>query len=318
MIFGKKSTPENVQLYPAKKLFVAIDKLKKRIFDATDNSSARAIIEDKKSKTVTPLDIYLSAEFKGENLTAYDELVYDICLSEQVVGNEQTTPAIIHRAMGGSKTNFTAKEKERILRSIRKLATTWIKFDCTDIAKWYGVPDDGSIYKYEGVLLPTEYCTKTVNGQLDTATIHFIRKTPLLDVAKFKGQFIICDLALLDVPNIKNTETVLTIKSYLFRRVLQIVGSLGKHKKHFRGKTKDGKNIYLKAKQLDKTILLDTLFAQCGLTNADRGKKRDARNVLTKILDHFKAGKLINSWLFEKDGKKFRAIKIDAGQIPIK
>ena len=314
MIFEKNATPENVQLYPAKKLFVAIDKLKKCIFNATDDTTLRNILEDKKSRTLSPLDLYLSAEFKGENLTAYDELVYDICLSEQVIGNEQTTPAIIHRAMGGSKTNFTAKEKERIMRSIRKLATTWIKFDCTDIVEHYYRVDRGT-YKYEGVLLPTEYITKTINGQLDTASIHFIRKTPLLDVAKVKGQFIICDIALLDVPNIKNTETVLTIKSYLFRRIIQIVGSYCKHKKHFRGKIKGGKNIYRTAKELEKTILLDTLFAHCGLSNADRGKKRDARNVITKILDHFKAGKLISEWHFEKDGGKFRAIKIEIGKI---
>ena len=284
--------------------------MKKCIFDATDNSSARAIVEDKKSKTLSPLDIYLSAEFKGENLTAYDELVYDICLSEQVVGNEQTTPAIIHRAMGGSKTNFTAKEKERILRSIRKLATTWIKFDCTATFEKFGY-NDGKAYEYNGYLLPAEYIKLLVNGQTGSAVIHFLRKSPLLDVAEMKGQFVTCDLALLDVPNIKNTESVLTIKGYLLRRVLQIVGSYDNHKKHFRGKSKDGKNIYRKARELEKTILLDTLFAQCGLADAPKNRKAEYRQTIAKILNHFQSQKIISGWHFEKESGKFRAVKIE-------
>ena len=138
-----------------------------------------------------------------------------------------------------------------------------------------------------------------------------MRRTPLLDVAKLKGQFVTCDAALLDVPNTKNTELVLKLKGYLLRRVLQIVGSYDNHKKHFRGKSKDGKNIYRKARELEKTILLDTLFAQCGLSDADRGKKRDARSIIEKIMNHFKAEKIISDWHFEKESGKFRAIKIE-------
>lgn len=306
----EKAMTGKIQIYPPKKLVIAIDKLKKVIYDATDDSTARDILEDKKSKTVTPLDIKFSAEFKGENLTGFDELVFDICVSAQVEGNEFTTLGIIHRAMGGSKSNFYPAEKEKILRSIEKLSTTRIKFDCTDTFKKFKY-NDGNAYEYNGYLLPAEYVKFLVNGQADSAVIHFMRKTPLLDVAEIKGQLVTCDIALLDVPNIKNTELVLTIKGYLLRRVLQIVGSYGNHKKHFRGKSKDGKNIYRKARELEKTIVLDTLFAQCGLSDADNGKKRDARNTIEKIMNHFKAEKLISDWHFEKERGKFRAIKIE-------
>lgn len=299
-----------IQIYPPKKLIIAIDKLKKVIYDATDNSTARAIVEDKKSQTITTLDIKFSAEFKGENLTAFDELVFDICVSAQVEGNEFTTLGIIHRAMGGSKTKITAKDKDKILRSIEKLATTWIKFDCDAAFKKFKYIES-EIPKYEGYLLPAEYVKFLVNGQTDSAVIHFIRQAKLLEIAKIKGQFITCDVTLLDVPNIKNTELVLTIKSYLLRRVLQIVGSYDKHKKHFRGKTKDGKNIYLKARELEKTILLDTLFAQCGLSDAPKNRKAEYRKTIEKIMNHFKAEKLISDWHFEKESGKFRAIKIE-------
>ena len=306
----ENATPDKIQIYPAKKLVLAIDKLKKIIYDATDDSTERAILEDKKSQTITPLDIKFSAEFDGENLTAFDELVFDICVSEQAAGNEFTTLAIIHRAMGGSKTNFTPKEKNKILLSIRKLATTWIKFDCTNTFKKFGY-NGGADFKYNGYLLPAEYVSKTIGGHTDDAIIHFLRRTPLLDVAKLKGQFVTCDAALLDVPNTKNTELVLTLKGYLLRRVLQIVGSYDSHKKHFRGKSKDGKNIYRKARELEKTILLDTLFAQCGLSDAPKNRKAEYRKTIEKIMNHFKAEKIISDWHFEKESGKFRAIKIE-------
>ena len=301
-------TEKNLQIYPSKQLTIATDKLKKNIFNPTKQSTKRSVIEDKKSGTKTPLIIKFSDDFKDKkNITAYDELVFDICLSEQFKGNEFTTPAIIHRAMGGSKTNFTAKEKEKILQSVRKLATTYIDFDITDICKKFGY-NNGESYKYSGYLLPAEYITKTINGQVDTAVIHFLRKSPLLDVAMFKGQFITCGVSLLDVPNIRNTEIILSLKGYLLRRIIQIVGSHKPHKKHFDGKQKGGKISFKQSKKLEKTILLETLFEQCGLADADNGKKRDARNAITKIMNNFKEKKFISEWRFDKVNGKFRAI----------
>ena len=305
----ENTLPNKIQIYPAKKLVLAIDKLKKIIYDATDSSTSRGVLEDKKSKTVTPLDIKFSAEFQGENLTSFDELVFDVCASEQVAGNEFTTPAIIHRAMGGSKTNFYPAEKDKILQSIRKLATTWIKFDCSDTFRKLGY-NGGADFKYNGYLLPAEYVSREIGGHTDEAVIHFLRKTPLIDVAQLKGQFVTCDAALLNIPNIRNTELVLSLKSYLLRRVLQIVGSYDNHKKHFRGKSKDGKNIYRKARELEKTILLDTLFAQCGLSDATKRQQQQARETITKVMNHFKSEHLISDWYFEKVGGKFRAVKI--------
>lgn len=303
---GKK-----LQIYPARELVIATDKMKKNIFNPTKRSVNRRIVEDKKSATKTNLQIIFSTEFKDANsITAYDELVFDICLSEQFKGNEFTTPAIIHRAMGGSKTKIYPAEKEKILRSVRKLATTYIDFDITDTCKKFGY-NNGEGYKYSGYLLPAEYITKTINGQVDTAVIHFLRKSPLLDVATIKNQLITCDVALLDVPNIRNTDLILALKGYLLRRILQIKGSHKPHKKHFCGRKKGGGVLTRQANELQNIILLETLFEQCGLSDADRGKKRDARNAIEKILNHFQDENLILNWEFEKQSGKFRAIRIE-------
>ena len=295
------------QIYPAKELFIAIDKMKKNLCDSTKNSEKRRIIEDKKSKTKTPLEVKFSVEVTKPNLTAYDELILDVCLSEQSKGNDYTTPAIIHRAMGGSKTNFTAKEKEKILQSVRKLATTFIDFDISDVCKKF-VYNDGKEYKYSGAILPCEYITATVNGRTDSAVIHFLRKSPLLDVAMFKGQFATCDVSLLDVPNIRNTEVILSLKGYLLRRVLQTLGSLKPHKKHFAGKKKGGGAYQRQAKKLQPIILLDTVFEKCDLSDATKRQKQQARETIAKILDHFSAKKLISEWHFEKKNGAFYSV----------
>ena len=308
----RKLMSDNIlQLYPAKELAIATDKMKKNIFNPTKKSVNRRIVEDKKSATKTNLQIIFSTEFKDANsITAYDELIFDICLSEQFKGNEFTTPAIIHRAMGGGKKKIYPKEKEKILQSVRKLATTYIDFDITDTCKKFGY-NNGEGYKYSGYLLPAEYITKTINGQVDTAVIHFLRKSPLLDVATIKNQLITCDVALLDVPNIRNTDLILALKGYLLRRILQIKGSHEPHKKHFAGKKKGGGILTRQAKELQNIILLETLFEQCGLSDAPNNRKAEYRKTIEKILNHFQNENLILKWEFEKRDSKFRAIKIE-------
>lgn len=312
----EKSNEKSLQIYPSKKIFMGSDKMKKRIFDAVDDEEVRDVRENKSKRReiITPLEMHFTEEFKAEkNLTAFDELVFDCCISEQFAGNEYTTPAIIHRLMGGSKTNFSPAEKEKILNSVRKLSCGWIKFDISEVCKEFGY-NDGAEYKYHGPIMPAEYVTRTINGRVDSAAIHFLRQSPLLDVAKIKGQFIISDPKLLDVP-IKNNETVLSIKSYLWRRVLQIIGSHKEHKKHFCGRIKGGGVNHKTAKGLPKTILLDTLFEQCGLLDATNNRKAEYRNTISKIMEHFKAVGLIKEWHFGKEKGKFCSIEFDWGNV---
>lgn len=297
-----------IQIYPTKELVICIDKMKKNICNPLKKSKKRKIIEDKRSKTKTPLKINFSSDV--EDVTAYDELILDVCISEQFKGNEYTTPAIIHRALGGSKTKLTTKDKDKILQSVRKLATTFIDFDITDVCKKFGY-NDGKEYKYSGAILPCEYVTATINGWTDSAVIHFLRKTPLLDVATFKGQIATCDISLLDVPKIRNTDTILAIKGYLLRRILQIKGSHNPHKKHFCGKNKEGKLNFRTAKKLEKIILFETLFQNCELSDADRRRKVEYRNSISKILDHFKEKGVITEWHFVKKDGAYYSIHFD-------
>lgn len=289
---------KKLQLSPSKSFVLLNDKLKSKIFDLNEKDySNREIIESKKPLILTPLKIYHSTEFKDKPyLTGYDQIIFDACISEQHHGNEFTTPAIIHRAIGGSKTTFTISEQEKILNSVRKLASTFIDFDMSDVCEHFKY-NEGKEFTYSGYLLPAELIFATVNGKFDSAVIHFIQNSPLLDVAIMKKQLISCDNSLLYVPNSRIYEDILAIKGYLLRRILSIRGSHN---------PKRGKRV----SKLCPVILFDSIFEQCELLDADRNRKSEYRNSISKLLNHFKSCGLISEWHFEKKGNKFYSILI--------
>lgn len=290
---------KKLQLFPSKNFVFLTDKLKQNIFDVSQKDySIREVIECKKPLILTTLNIYFSTEFKDKPyLTGYDQIIFDACISEQHHGNEFTTPAIIHRAIGGSKTSFTITEQEKILNSVRKLATTFIEFDMSAICEKFNY-NEGKSFTYYGYLLPAEFLSATVNGKFDSAVIHFLQNSPLLDVAKIKKQIITCDNSLLYVPNSRIYEDVLAIKGCLLHRILSIKGSHN---------PKRGKRV----SKLCPVILFDSIFEQCELLDADRNRKSEYRNTIEKILNHFKSCRLISDWHFEKKGNKFYSIHLN-------
>ena len=302
---------EKVQVYPSKQFVIVSDKMTNKIFNADrKHSTGIDIIEDSKSNTITELNLTLSKEFPKNNLTAFDHIIFDACISEQAKGNEFTTPSIIHRVIGGGEDRITPTSQQRIFNSIKKLATTWISFDCSAICQKFGY-NNGKAYEYNGYLLPLEFVIATINGQVDTIAVHFLRNSPLLDVAKMKGQLISCDNSLLKLPNLNNTEKVLSIKGYLFRRILQIIGSHQPHKAHLAGKSNDNQPIYRRNKKLEKSILLTTLYAQCEIDITSKLQQQRARETISKVMEHFKANHLISEWHFTKKDRKFYSISFD-------
>ena len=302
---------EKIQVYPSKKFVIISDKLTNNIFNANRKNSAEIdLVEDDFADIVTPVSLNLSDAVPKNNLNAFDHLIFDACVSEQEKGNEFTTPAIISRAIGGKEKDITPAAMQRIFDSVKKLATTWISFDCSAICQKRGY-NDGRGYEYNGYLLPVEFVIATVNGQIDTVAFHFLRKSPLLDVAKMKGQLITCDDSnLLKLPNLNNTERVLAIKGYLFRRILQIIGSHQNRKGHRIG-SEGKKPVYKFNRKLAKFIRLDTLFQQCEIDTTSIRQQQQTRETIGKVMEHFKANNLISEWHFEKKERKFYSISFD-------
>jgi hypothetical protein len=148
---------------------------------------------------------------------------------------------------------------------------------------------------FQGSLLPNEIITAKVNSNITNGVVHFLDSSILFDIADLKDQIARCDIKLLDVP-IRNTEQTVTLKFYLLERILKIKGSNNENRK----------NVI----KLHNTILLDTLYTNCGLSDDGKNRKSEYRQNISQILSYFKKFDFISEYEFVKDGDKFFGIKI--------
>ena len=219
-------------------------------------------------------------------LDQFDFAVLCVCISEQVDGNNFVTADRIFRGLTGGKshgnTRMTKSMATAIVASVEKLMTTLIEIDSSKAQKLkYDLPK-----KIVATILPAAYEIRTVNGQ-EVTTIHFLEESPLLIFARAKRQLLNHDVHLLQIPNINNTRRVVALKFYTIGRVLEIIGH-----------------------NLRPTITFDDVFQKCGLADGTKRQKQEARRTIETVLNHLKAEKIIDNFTFEREGGKFRAIKI--------
>lgn len=286
-----------MKIQPSKNHVILIDKLSKWIFKQGRGNKGFKIFKLPVTVTLTPADI---------PLTQFDKAVLQSAISEFEQGNKFTTPAILYRALGGYK-NPTDERKKSIMASLEKLSRIRAVIDFSAVNAKYHYTNKNT---FGGFILPCEFVTATINGQT-TESIHFLGQSVLMEVAKWQWQFINCDADLLKVPSLNNSDLVLKIKSYLLERVAMIKGSQKQRKAHLTGKDENGKFIFKRAKKLSKIILLDTLFTQCNLSDATKRQQQQARETISKVLNHFKACRFISEWRYIKDGNAFSKIEID-------
>ena len=300
---------KNIQLQPVNKMLVPIDKISPGLFGLTDLKLKK--VEGKKnqytfSDSGVNVPIYLEPP-SGEKLETSDFAIFCAACSEYAAGNSIFTIRRLWRKIGGSHT-LTAEMKKFISDSVEKLQYTKFSADLSKINEKFKCEGEKFFKSY---LLPIKSIETRVNGKTSDAVFQIIDTPPLLEIAQNRKQCTEYDYRLLDVPSLRTTETTLNIKFYLFYRVNTIIGSHNPHNKHFCGKGKDGKLKFRTAKKLTPIISLDTLYEKCGLSEADKGKKRDARTVISKVMNHFKAQGLITDWHFEKKYAKMHSIHFE-------
>lgn len=297
----KQEIPQKFQIQRRmKKFIVPCDKLSNHPFNIPadayafflqSNTAIKCVEAVKKGKEIiTPYWLELAeGYFDLSPLNSFDREVLFACISafEQGirVGTISTT---LDSLTGGTEKYRVYKEQyAAIKQAIDKLSCTRIKVDLAPLFK--AMPKYRANYtgkaELAGMLLPCRYLEAEINGQ-ETLTIELLGESPLMTVAKLKQQVMTYDAAPLAVADQNNTPTVITVKNWLLRRIHSI---------------KRGMN---------SSILLKTLYAECGLADANNGKKRDVRKVVADILSSFKADGVIQDFEFEKQGNVYRAIKI--------
>lgn len=293
---------ENVQICPAKVRVVPNVKLIKNItdFDADDyreliGGAKGGVIEKRNHKKFGEVTtIYKIGNADGYDdespLTEFDAAVLSACLSEQKIGNLDTTSAIILRALTG-KTRETSNgavnknQRAEILHSLTKLMQTIIDIDLSETNKALGY-NDCKNQRLRSPILPCKFVTTSINGQHVNDVIYFLDKSPVMIIAEQRNQILRYDTELLDVPGQNNTPRVITLKNYIMRRIMEI-----------------------KLHKMTPTLTFADIFKRARISDTAREAKVDARNVVSKFFEHLKAKGVVKSFEFVKRGVSIYAVR---------
>lgn len=280
-------TIRNVQIYPTKERIELNDKMTKVFFNldqATYNilrsgELAHIVESSDDDEMLTPFTIIGPYD---DPPNEFDRAVLSVCTSEYKAGNHYTTPDIIFRALVGKvgEDNATPHKNQlsAILHSLNKLMNTSISYNTSQsFSKLrYKIDKDKAVIS-QSSLLPACRVNITINGKV-ADVIYFDRLSPLYDITNAKNQFIRFDPHLLNVPNQNNTPLVISLKTYVLRRVAEI-------KAH---------------KQLAPTITWDNVFQRCKISNASRKVKQDARDSILKLFENLQNQDFIKSFKLAK------------------
>ena len=143
-----------------------------------------------------------------------------------------------------------------------------IEVDLSEACKEYGY-NNGKPCKLVGTILPCKYLKDVlVNGKL-TNVINFYEVSPLYQAAEIKnGQILTYEKKILNVPEISNTVYNITVKGYIWQRILEIT-------EH----------------NLEPVMLISTILESNNLTDISR----KAKSKLIKDIEE-----MLNYWLKEK------------------
>ena len=297
---------ENVQVYPTRQRITLNDKATKILFNLTPekftdllNGNTRRIVEKKsyKKQGKVKSGYRLQNEEGYTNIAPideYDRAALDTILSEYEEGNTVISLAMIQRALSGKNCQHTEgvinkKQLSRLKQAVDKLMCT--QYDPDILQAFEKLDYEGAEEIRKAPILPCKRIRKTINGNGKNSKEDLIciyDESPLLKIAKLKGQILTYDADLLDVPNQNNTPLVIMLKNYTLRRVLECI-------KH--------------SKQLKPILTLDDIFSKCRINDADKSKRQDARAILDKFFAHLQEKKLIKSYEFTKKGNQFYSIK---------
>ena len=277
------------------KLITLNDKLTKTLFslpadeyyDSLQNGTSIAVNETiSRGKKIQSYFTLKSGSFAAlrRPLNEFDRAVFDTCNSARAAKFIGITPDSLLRALVGGKnknTRLSPNQSAAIFESLERLMTI-IEIDfsqtCEKIPKYNSAPG-----KMTAQILPCQILENVlVNGQI-TTIIEFTDESPLLKIARAKKQLLTYPVSLLNIPRQNNTPLVIMIKSYVIRRVLEII-----------------------AHNMTPTITFADVFKHCELSDANRLQQYDARKIILDVMKHLQSDGIIKSFeTTKKDGSYY-------------
>ena len=299
----ENNNPEKYQVqHCVKKNVVPCDKLSNHMFGYSSDEYAEILryheqcdcVEGikKGKKIITPYWLELIEGYVDLSpLNAFHREVLFSAISAYEQGIRIITiSTTLHSLTGGNQTRVRNNQYAAIRGAFEKLGFTRIEIDLAPLFEAF--PNYATNFKGNrdrarivGILLPMKYLEAEINGQKVLA-IELLGESPLMSVAKLKKQLLTYDISPLAISGQNNTPQVITVKNYLLRRINQI------------------------ERGLNSSILFDTLYMNCGLADATKRQKQDARKIIADILNALKRSKVIEKFEFKKQGRIYHSIKI--------
>ena len=219
-------------------------------------------------------------------LNEYDRAIFDVCNSAREEGFLGLTRDSLFRALTNSgHRSPRPNQAAAIIESLKRLMTV-IEIDFSNTRD--KIPKYNSVKpKLISPILPCIILDNVlVNGQL-TSIIKFTDESPLMTIARAKKQIITSPISLRDITNQNNTSLVIMIKSYVIRRILEII-----------------------LHNMTPSITFADVFKHCDLPNATRKQRQDARKIVLDVMENLKSKGVIKSFEFTKKGETFYSITI--------
>lgn len=236
-----------------------------------------ASYQDRQKGKQVPL--YYSINFSAitdititKQLTPYDKRVYIAIAALYNQGNTVISYSQIYAAMGNKK-RPSAKDIDKIDKSVTKMAAAWLTMDNGGEikAKYKYKP-----WKYDAALLPIERMRSVINGVPVENAIHLFREPPLVTFAKERKQLTTFDILVLDTP-VSKTDQNIMIEDYL----LDAIAAIG----HGRRNSK---------------ILFNTIYEAAKVDT--KKQKQRAPEKIVKVLEYYVTCGLIKKFVMENDG----------------
>ena len=234
----------------------------------TKKLNAASEADRRKGKTANILLLLNFDELEGvkisRTLTIYDKSVWNACANLARCGYEIVTAQDVYKFMGYNN-NLNQRDKKKILESIETIIRARVFINNKEEHALYKKYDEISL---NTPLLAAEICKAKIGNTVVEEAIRIIEPPKLFAIAEKRGQITTIPFAVLESPINKNDDIAL-ITDYLLIRISRMKNS----------------------KQIHRTILLDTLYDKCNITDSasDRMKKSRLPDKINRLLNHYKS-----------------------------
>ena len=242
-------------------------------------------------------------------LTFFDLVIFSgiYSLAKSLIDNGQkelimTLPMIYEVVSGSSfqhKAGFVSSLTTDIIKSIDKMRSTFVEFDWREQAQFMieknrlkgrNKEHPERCISINNAMLNLTVITAKINGSIVKQAYQLNGLPHLHRYENALEQIIKLKKSLLKIPGISNTTDSVCIKTYLARRIELL---------------KNPKN-----KICNNTISIESLFDNCGFDYANKLERKRKREMILKILNHWKDIGYITDFGESKKGNRFHGVKI--------